>query len=107
MMQNEFEWTEEERRAMESLGDDVHPSDTLRPRTLRSLREHRLAPARQDRRSALRPAIGVAAALALVAGVGSYFSLRSTPSADSVRVTDSVTFPAKPAIKIERHIIWY
>jgi hypothetical protein len=105
MMQNDFDWTDEERDGLRSYGASVTPSETLRQRTMNALREQKLLGARRRREPVVRPFVGVAAAIAILAAAANYLSDRSHDNENVVAGT--VVDRSATTTKIERHVIWF
>jgi hypothetical protein len=108
MMQDDSDWTEDERRALDSFGANETPSDLLRARTMHALRERELVAVVPRPRSTLRPALGVAATIAIVVGATAYVATRAKASGGtaSARI-DTAQAPPTSVARTERHVIWY
>jgi len=102
MMQDDFDWTEGERDGLQSYGANVTPSETLRQRTMNALREQNLLGTRSRRVRVVRPAVGIAAAIAIfaAAAAANYLTDRSQSNQNVVGSTADTT-------RIERHVIWF
>jgi hypothetical protein len=108
MMQDDIDWTEDERRALDSFGADEAPSDMLRSRTLTALREQGHVGTARRRRRMAPSVIGIAAAATIIVGATAYFAMRSRGATDpGQQLVDSVTAPATGKTRVERHIIWF
>ena len=108
MMQDDIDWTEEERCALDSFGTDESPNEMLRARTLTALRDRRLIGTTRRLRRTSPSIVGIAAAVTIVVGATAYVALRSRESAGTgPQLVDSVTTPAAGTTRVERHIIWF
>ena len=100
MTQDDVDWTDEDRMALQPYGANVTPSEMLLQRTVNALREQHLIERRRRRARMIRPAVGIAAAIAIIATAANYLLDPSDDNENVVSSTASTT-------KIERHVIWF